>query len=287
MEDEDWDVEVNSASTPSFKPMSFEPATVVVPPPARPFGLASIGRGRGTLFQRTGFNSSSNNSSSEPDRNTRPTLPIQSSHNSTSSHASMETEISSTANNRGFGSGSRPAYGGQDRYDNNNNFAKSSFSSQTEVISIETKSISAIIGKAGATINNIKDKCNVRVIIPPREEIQNQSHAEIKIVGQSKESIDRAIQMIQDKASESSYSSNSSYRPDHSRNRSNSAKRYHPYEDDKSRSSFGASSHDENKPKTGFCLSYNTASSSYSSKPAESQQPATIDWDMVRAQVNA
>ncbi len=285
MDEEDWDAEIPSISSKPLMPASstnFTPvnaATVASPSfsSSRAFGFGSLGRGRGrsaASLQTAGFGNSD-----QSERNSRLTFENKSSYNN-----SDKMELETTTNS------SRPTNTDQENHDNNNNYSKSSYSNHTETIRVETKSISLIIGKAGATINNIKEKCNVRVIIPQRDEIQNQSHADIKIIGQSKDSIEKAIKMIKEKTSESSYSSNSTYRSDHSRNRSNSVKRYHPYEnnweDDKPKSSFN-SSHDENKPKTGFGFGFSNRPNIDTSKPADTQ-PATssIDWDLVRSQVN-
>lgn len=293
MDEEDWDVDIPSKPVLPISSTNFTTvnAVPVVSPPAsnttglfkssRAFGFGSLGRGRGAMLQHAGFGNMN-----QSERNNRPTFTNQNSYTDSSNHMESETTpIPIPITTSGSTSTSRSTYSGQENHDNNNNYAKSSFSNLTEIMSVETKSISSLIGKAGATINNIKDKCNVRVIIPPREEIQNQSHANIKIIGHSKDSIEKAIQMINEKTSETSYSSNNSYRPDHSRNRSNSVKRYHPYEDDKPKASFN-SSHDDNKPKTGFGFGFtNKATSDTSKTAAESQQStSTIDWDLVRSQ---
>ena len=104
--------------------------------------------------------------------------------------------------NRGFSS-----YSSKHQNDQNNNFSdsqnKSAFLSSsssgiTGIMQIESRSISAIIGKAGATINHIKDKCHVKVITPSRDEAQSQRTADIKIIGDSREDVEQAKRMIQD-----------------------------------------------------------------------------------------
>jgi hypothetical protein len=160
-----------------------------------------------------------------------------------------------------------------DNNNNNNNFSKP-FSSITEFLNIETKSISSIIGKAGATINSIKEKCNVKIIIPAREEIQNQSKTDIKIIGQSKESIDKAIQMIKDKQAESSSFTNYNRSDNNIRNRSSSSKRYHPYENsNNSNNNSNAEDETRSKPKQ-------------ETTPFAPTPSGGINWDLIRAQVN-
>ena len=157
---------------------------------------------------------------------------------------------------------------------NNNNFSKQ-FSSITEFLNIETKSISSIIGKAGATINSIKEKCNVKIIIPAREEIQNQSKTDIKIIGQSKESIDKAIQMIKEKQAESSSFTNYNRSDNNNiRNRSSSSKRYHPYDNNyNSNNNSNAEDDTRSKPKQ-------------ETTPIASAPSGGINWDLIRAQVS-
>lgn len=191
--------------------------------------------------------------------------------------------------NRNDENSSRQSYNNYNNYDDNNNpYNNKSSSSFTETLNVDAKSISSLIGKGGSTINEIREKCNVKIHVPPREAQLNKNYAEIKIVGQSREAIERAMQMIKEKSNENSnYSSSSSYssRPNYSsqsrfdqpRNRSNSANRYHPYES-------STSNRDEN---------YKSNQSSYNSSNNESQasnqesksNQVTIDWDLVRAQV--
>jgi predicted PilT family ATPase len=45
----------------------------------------------------------------------------------------------------------------------------------TRYLNIETRSIGLIIGRGGTTIKKIVEKCNVKIIIPAREERKNQS----------------------------------------------------------------------------------------------------------------
>ncbi|RMZ96785.1 putative ATP-dependent RNA helicase DDX43 [Brachionus plicatilis] len=69
--------------------------------------------------------------------------------------------------------------------------------SLSDYIKIDPRSIGALIGKAGSNINCIRDKCNVKIMVPNRDEMRNQSFAEVKIIGSSKIDIDKAIQMIE------------------------------------------------------------------------------------------
>lgn len=67
----------------------------------------------------------------------------------------------------------------------------------SDYITIDSKSIGAVIGKSGATINGIREKCNVKIDIPRREDLQYQSRTQIKIIGSSKIDIEKAKQMIE------------------------------------------------------------------------------------------
>lgn len=61
-----------------------------------------------------------------------------------------------------------------------------------------------MIGKGGATINQIRDSCGVKIDIPPREEVQYSDNVKIKVIGKSQENIDKAKDMIRN-ATERSY----------------------------------------------------------------------------------
>lgn len=93
-------------------------------------------------------------------------------------------------------------------------------------LQIQNRSIPSVIGKGGATINQIRDACGVKIDIPPREEVQYSDHVEIKVIGKSQESIDKAKDMIRN-ATERSYGQprNDSYGS--RRDRSGSIKRHH------------------------------------------------------------
>ncbi len=86
-----------------------------------------------------------------------------------------------------------------------------------------------MIGKGGATINQIRDTCGVKIDIPPRESIQYSENVEIKITGQTQQSIEEARKMIMN-LTERSYGQarNESFG---SRDRSASVKRQ--YSDDR------------------------------------------------------
>lgn len=257
MDEEDWDADISDTTTtvkPVFTP-TLQPATSTFG--SSGFGV-STGRGRGSLLrptdrqetkqetERPSFGHENNRSNDRPYRQEHDRFRSENERPYRS-----ENDRSYKQDDRSY---NKPAY---NQYDNNNNNNKN-YSSITEILNIETKSISSIIGKAGATINNIKDTCGVKVIIPAREEIQNQSHTDIKIIGQSKENIDKAIQMIKESSSYMPFN-----RPDHTRNRSNSTQRYHPYSDDTRSKGFGSN---EQKPEV------------------KKDESITINWDLIRSQ---
>lgn len=153
-------------------------------------------------------------------------------------------------------------------YDDNNNYKNGDFTSDT--YNIETRHVSVVIGKAGSTINNIRSLCNVKINIPPREELQNVSNVDLKIIGSSQD-IEKAKEMVKDTIEKSS-----SYgRPTGgSRERSSSTKRKYGTESFQDRQWNKQSSHD----------SY---SSSKRSEPKEETKEFSfggIDWDKIRAQ---
>lgn len=65
-------------------------------------------------------------------------------------------------------------------------------------IEIEARQVSAVIGRQGATVSNIREKCSVRIDVPRREEIGSASTVRIKISGSSWDDVDRAKSMIRD-----------------------------------------------------------------------------------------
>lgn len=71
----------------------------------------------------------------------------------------------------------------------------------TDYIKIDPRSIGALIGRAGSNINTIRDKCNVKIMVPNRDEMRNQSFAEVKVIGSSRIDIDKAMQMIEQSCS--------------------------------------------------------------------------------------
>ena len=66
----------------------------------------------------------------------------------------------------------------------------------SETLSVDVRHISSIIGKAGATINNIRDTCGVRINVPGREELAGRQSAELRISGSSHQQIYKARDMI-------------------------------------------------------------------------------------------
>ncbi len=65
-------------------------------------------------------------------------------------------------------------------------------------MNVESRMLSSIIGKSGATINNIKDKCGVKISTPSRDEVQGHQYTDIKITGNSQADIDQAKNMIRE-----------------------------------------------------------------------------------------
>lgn len=64
-------------------------------------------------------------------------------------------------------------------------------------ITIESSQVSSLIGRGGATVSNIREKCQVRINIPSREEIGNERFVDVKIIG-SEENVKRAKEMIRE-----------------------------------------------------------------------------------------
>lgn len=103
-----------------------------------------------------------------------------------------------------------------------------------------------MIGKAGATINNIRNTCNVKIEIPAREDIQHQSNVDIKIISSSQQDIDRAKAMIRE-ANNRSSSYGQPRRDDYNSERSSSAKRPHSQNDEYQDKRWNKSHNDESK----------------------------------------
>lgn len=68
---------------------------------------------------------------------------------------------------------------------------------RVDYIEIDSRCTSAVIGRQGATVSNIRDRCGVRIDVPRREDIGDSRTVRIKISGSSTESVDKAKSMIQ------------------------------------------------------------------------------------------
>ena len=98
--------------------------------------------------------------------------------------------------------------------------------------------MASVIGKGGATINNIRDTCHVKVHVPSREEAQNVSNIDVKITGCLQKDIDQAKEMIREAIGRSS---------SYGQPRSESNKRQHSEEAFQDKN-WGRFSNDQKKP---------------------------------------
>jgi hypothetical protein len=198
MDDEDWDAEIDT-STNYTKPAvtyqqqapSHSSYTGGSSSANRTGGFSnSIGRGRMLNSLRNDQSSSNSNhfggGSSSGGGNGGDDYNRQSSRHNDQNNNKYDGEEKQSA----FSSFSKPAV----------SFSSSSNSGGgfSDTVSVESRQMSAIIGKAGATINNIKDKCSVRISTPSRDEVQGQRFADIKITGNSQADIDEAKRMIKE-----------------------------------------------------------------------------------------
>ena len=279
MDDEDWDADIGVNRTPTvYKPPS-QPAFPHEQQTSsfsfnrnqdenRNSGFNSHGSGRGRLIA----------SHRDDNNNNRSNFGFKSSN---------------------FGGGGFNRDSNEQSYSNNRTASYSS--NQTEVLTVESRSISSIIGKGGSNITSIKEQCNVKVYIPPREEIQGMSQVDIKITGSNRDDIQKAKEMIKaTSSSQSSYNNNSSYRDNQSRsgfgqsrdytpdrNRSDSLKRTFPsdgYDRSKSqeRDRDNKRNYEQKESSYGFGFKRNEDSSS-NTNSGETKSSGGIDWDKVRA----
>ncbi|CAF0863426.1 unnamed protein product [Brachionus calyciflorus] len=144
-------------------------------------------------------------------------------------------------------------------------YASRDRSSITDYIKVDSRSIGSLIGKAGSNINNIRDKCNVKIVVPNRDELQNQSKAEIRVIGSSRVDIDKAIQMIEQSCNNLSSSSNYG-------SRFESQKRTNDYNYDDSQKSY--------KKNYGDSPRSNSVSEEDENN---NQQKPSIDWNLIRS----
>lgn len=174
--------------------------------------------------------------------------------------------------------------------DNNNYNTNSRNSSLTTHMTIDTKSISAIIGKSGSTISNIREKCNVKIMIPPREELQGRSQTDIKIIGSYKIDIEKAKQMIEDIISSSNsnrHETPSSYRSSErsdSLKRSYDSERADSYENKPKQRDL--SDHEQEDNPFRFRESKKSFNDSNDNNNNETVKPRSegINWDLIRSQ---
>ena len=147
----------------------------------------------------------------------------------------------------------------------------------TDHMTINSKSVSSLIGKAGATISNIRDKCDVKIFVPKREEIQDQSEIEVKIIG-SKENIEKAKNMIKEVTSDSGYGN----RGFQKRNMSEDSRRRDDFETQRESKIYNSDFNSGNKPE------YQSPEKISKTETAPQQHTSSssvgIDWDFVRTQ---
>ena len=248
MDDEDWDADISTNQVVQPKASFKEPSS---------FGIS---HGRGRIF-----------------RNTERTNQFDS--QSINKYESSHQENSSSyPKSDGFRS----------RSDSNNNHYSSSSSSSnmTELMNIETRSISSIIGKAGATINNIRDRCNVKIIIPPREELQNAYDVDIKIIGGSKSDIDKAKDMIKEITSKSSsygQPRSNDYKPSQTSSYGSSFGYRQTNNDNFAERKRSSYNDDDEMPSEPSKKSFNP----FGIEPAKEEattKSVGIDWDLIRSQ---
>ncbi len=162
------------------------------------------------------------------------------------------------------------------RHEKNNNYYESTFNSNSSSLSnrktyemmVDSKAISSIIGKSGVTITNIKEKCNVKIQTPSKEESSNQRQVCLKISGFNQDDIDRAKTMINQIISSSS--NNNSFKRNYA-----SEENYNDHD----RFSFS-----ESKKSNGYKSELVRDSYENEKKPSTSEvKPGMIDWDMVRS----
>lgn len=260
MDEEDWDDEIST--TPK---LTAQINTNIAPSEPSKF---SFGRGRvpNRDNQANQFDSQRrsrhDNYQSSYNRNDN----YQSSYNRNEERSSFpsnryDNNSSDNQSNQGFGNS---------RFDANNN------ENSVEMFNIETRSIASIIGKAGSTINNIRDTCNVKINIPSRDEIQGARNVDIKIIGALPDDIDRAKSMIKDiiqKSNSYGQPRNNDRNEYHSRSISSKRQYDDSYSDKKS--SFKES---ENKRFNPFNMNIE--------KPVEKETESSggINWDLIRAQ---
>jgi len=254
MDDEDWDADISTNQVVQPKASFKEPNS---------FGIS---HGRGRIF-----------------RNTERTNQFDS--QSINKHESSYQENSSNySNNNKYDYPKSDGVGFRSRSDSNNNHYTSS--NMTELMNIETRSISSIIGKAGSTINNIRDRCNVKIIIPPREELQNAYDVDIKIIGSSKSDIDKAKDMIKEITSKSSsygQPRSNDYKPSQTSSFGSSFGSRQTNNDNFSERKRSSYNDDDEMPSEPSKKSFNP----FGIEPAKVEatpKSAGIDWDLIRSQ---
>jgi hypothetical protein len=182
--DEDWDADISGAAT--------TPATQYVPPP--------VDNNRSNSGYQSSSYSSNNN-------NTERGSGFGSSFGRGRIFSNYKKDVPRSRPSNDYNINERPSRRNDNDFNNNNyedrqaqsSFGKSAPSSGcTETMSVESRQLSLIIGKSGATINNIKDKCGVKIMTPSRDEAQGQKYADIKITGNSQADIEQAKRMIKE-----------------------------------------------------------------------------------------
>lgn len=205
MDDEDWDVECTNPTTTKPQPPTFKNETSLSNDTSnsRP---AFMSTGRGRLFQRQDQSSSPNRlgfGSSNYSSNSK-----ESSSNYRESSGNYRDKDRESYNRSNESSNYRDRDGSSSRWNDSSNYRdrdgqqNSGFNrsndSIVDEIEIDCSNISAIIGRQGATISGIRDKCNVKINIPRREELENQKKTQIKIIGSNRDDVDKAKMMIKD-----------------------------------------------------------------------------------------
>lgn len=251
--DEDWDEEIVSSSVK--KPVFNKPHN-------QPSSNFAFGRGRVLEQSRERESNYSNcTSRSQSSRG-------ESRYNRDGNYSNRNRYENSSS---GFGSNHTSSFSkSSNRYDDNNNYRNYDL---TEFINIDPRSISMLIGKGGSTINNIRQECSVKIDIPPREEIQNLSKVDIKIMGASYTNIDRAKRMI----------SETIQRPmTYGQPRTDSIK--HAFSENSKRQHSEDNLYDQNRE--NLRCNENKRAFNFNSQKDSNQNESTsfIDWDKVRSQ---
>jgi hypothetical protein len=160
-------------------------------------------------------------------------------------------------------------------------------SSITEYMNIDVRSISTIIGRQGSNISNIRDKCNVKIFVPNRDEIGNQNKTEIKIIGQSRSNIEKAKEMIDESINSNRYGFKRNNPFENDRSRSKSPKTYFDNNNRSSNDNYSSSYKEESsgfacfRDKKRHTSEYETEKSPERREESD-YKPVMIDWDAVR-----